>query len=71
MYMNAPPLLHSTQPSLMHPSSLSSSWGSCPKPLPPCEVYVHKTGPKGGGGWHKALVVGSVSLWRRILASRP
>ena len=24
-----------------------------------------------GGGWHKALVVGSVSLWRRLLASRP
>ena len=27
---------------------------------------------KGGGGrWHKALVVGSVGLWRRLLASRP
>ena len=25
----------------------------------------------GRGGWHKALVVGSVSLWRRLLASRP
>ena len=24
----------------------------------------------GEGGWHKALVVGSVSLWRRLLASR-
>ena len=24
-----------------------------------------------GGGWHKALVVGSVSLWRRLLASHP
>ena len=24
-----------------------------------------------GGVWHKALVVGSVSLWRRLLASRP
>ena len=24
----------------------------------------------GGGGWHKALVVDSVSLWRRLLASR-
>ena len=24
----------------------------------------------GGGVWHKALVVGSVSLWRRLLASR-
>ena len=24
-----------------------------------------------GGGWHKALVVGSVGLWRRLLASRP
>ena len=26
--------------------------------------------PGGGGGCHKALVVGSVSLWRRLLASR-
>ena len=26
---------------------------------------------RGGGEWHKALVVGSVSLWRRLLASRP
>ena len=25
----------------------------------------------GGGGWHKAWVVGSVSLWRRLLAFRP
>ena len=25
----------------------------------------------GGGVWHNALVVGSVSLWRRLLASRP
>ena len=25
---------------------------------------------EGGGGGHKALVVGSVSLWRRLLASR-
>ena len=25
---------------------------------------------RGGGGWHKALVVGSVSLWRRLLAER-
>ena len=25
----------------------------------------------GGGGWPKALVVGSVSLWRRLLAFRP
>ena len=24
-----------------------------------------------GAVWHKALVVGSVSLWRRLLASRP
>ena len=24
-----------------------------------------------GGVWHKALVVGSVTLWRRLLASRP
>ena len=28
-------------------------------------------GTRGGGGWHKALVVGSVSLWRRLLVSRP
>ena len=28
-------------------------------------------GARGGWGWHKALVVGSVSLWRRLLASRP
>ena len=26
---------------------------------------------KGRGGWHKALVVGSASLWRRLLAFRP
>ena len=30
----------------------------------------HCVGWGGGGGWHKALVVGSVSLWRRLLASR-
>ena len=24
----------------------------------------------GGGCWHKALVVGSVGLWQRLLASR-
>ena len=24
-----------------------------------------------GGVWHKALMVGSGSLWRRLLASRP
>ena len=28
-------------------------------------------GGGGGGHWHKALGVGSVSLWRRLLASRP
>ena len=28
-------------------------------------------GGRGRGVWHKALVVGSVSLWRRLLASRP
>ena len=28
-------------------------------------------GRGGGGVWHKALVVGSVSLWPRLLASRP
>ena len=30
----------------------------------------HKAVQGGGGGRHKALVVGSVSLWRRLLASR-
>ena len=34
-----------------------------------CAVTVHCTAG-GGGGWHKALVVGSVILWRRLLASR-
>ena len=56
--------------------------GSPPLP-PPClprsEDQVVRGQPRvtqvmglrgGGGGWHKALVVGSVSLWRRLLASR-
>ena len=45
-------------------------------------TYMHKVrgrdgarvvfGPRDGGGvWHKALGVGSVGLWRRLLASRP
>ena len=42
---------------------------------PPMHVYCTKPPPHlelgGGGGWHKALVVGSVSLWRRVLASHP
>ena len=33
-------------------------------------VYVTAQ-PGGGGVLHKALVVGSVGLWRRLLASRP
>ena len=33
-------------------------------------LSLQPAGP-GGGGWHKALVVSSVSLWRRLLASRP
>ena len=32
--------------------------------------YGVPRGVGGGGAWHKALVVGSVSLWRRLLASR-
>ena len=35
------------------------------------EAGRHSGSVLGGGGWHKALVVGSVSLWRRLLASRP
>ena len=36
------------------------------------EEFIRKGGGgRGGGGWHKALVVGSVSLWQRLLASRP
>ena len=31
--------------------------------------YLSKPGV--GRGWHKALVVGSISLWLRLLASRP
>ena len=34
-------------------------------------IDVGFLGDGGLGGWHKALVVGSVSLWRRLLASRP
>ena len=43
-------------------------------PLPHASVQLLVLvclGPMRGGGWHKALVVGSVSLWRRLLASRP
>ena len=37
-----------------------------------CMMYTERAGEGGGGGgWHKALVVDSVSLWRRLLASRP
>ena len=38
-------------------------------PRPPCGV--RRGAREGGGGWHKAWVVGSVGLWRRLLASRP
>ena len=43
----------------------------CPEPQ--AELHLRRGGgPRGGGeGWHKALVVGSDSLWRRLLASRP
>ena len=34
------------------------------------EVGEEGPGRGGRGVWHKALVVGSVSLWRRLLASR-
>ena len=41
----------------------------------PCSLFFFspcptQRGSRRGGGWHKALVVGSVSLWRRLLASR-
>ena len=54
--------------------------------LPIVQANVTSMGGGGGGGdtacdeamrgglggcWHKALVVGSVSLWRRLLATRP
>ena len=38
-------------------------------PLTRC-IQMHLVNLEGGGGWHKASVVGSVSLWRRLLASR-
>ena len=34
------------------------------------KAIAARLGPAGGGGGVKALVVGSVSLWRRLLASR-
>ena len=43
--------------------------GDCPGPRK--ETTTRRNVTQGGGGrWHKALVVGSVSLWRRLLASR-
>ena len=41
-------------------------------PFGPC-LSAHDLPLSGGvrGGGHKALVVGSVSLWRCLLASRP
>ena len=38
--------------------------------VPGCEGGWAGMHWKGGGVWHKALVVGSVSMWRRLLASR-
>ena len=41
-------------------------------PTPSLESSAFEWAPSRGswGGWHKALVVGSVSLWQRLLASR-
>ena len=36
-----------------------------------CEHQETHAADGGGGGLHKALVVGSVRLWRRLLASHP
>ena len=41
-----------------------------PPPGGPIPRPCAKT-PPGGGVWHKALMVASVTLWRRLLASRP
>ena len=38
--------------------------------LPPSVIPVPRAS-RGGGGWHKALVVGSVGLCRRLLAPHP
>ena len=47
-------------------------WPLAPEPSDPLWVRTCFGCVKGGGGgWHKALVVGSVGLWRRLLASRP
>ena len=43
-------------------TDLSGAWGT--------GVGMGLRGWGGGGVWHKALAVGSVSLWRRLLASR-
>ena len=43
--------------------------GDCPGPRKGATTRQNVT-QGGGGGWHKALVVGCVSLWRRLLASR-
>ena len=47
--------------------SLTSVGGTLPWAV---KMVGARGGRGGGGGWHKALVVGSVSLWRRLLASR-
>ena len=68
---------HRTNAVATHPldTSFGSDW--VPNPLPDDQTLPLTWGqppaavPGGGGGcWHKALVVGSVSLWRRLLASR-
>ena len=50
--------------------------GATPRSLdtyypPPTNRWPEAPLGGGGGGWHKALVVGSVGLWQRLLASRP
>ena len=40
-------------------------------PARPCLLGKGPGTAAGGGVWHKAFVVGSVSLWLRLLASRP
>ena len=58
-------ILHGTPQSMLHPNF----WFLATLP-----DFADSLGPSptwGGGLWHKALVVGSISLWRRLLASRP
>ena len=58
MMYNAPPPPRSITPAVLGSLSVWGINGQC-------------VCGGGGGGWHKALVVGSGSLWRRLLASRP